>query len=177
MSVRYRSCCFEYEFRRRKISEAVVFLSFIVAMSRSRSSQCPPDQWVVDVLSHNDSVRAIRLFTGKEKIADLFHEVLDAEPKQGRIEGCRPKLKVYQQEEIVLLVTPGQKIAVDTASLFNVHPIYCVAFSATKQGSLTGSFTVCELLSQIRRPVGFPFFGIFYTHTGFLSTHTGFWNK
>ncbi|MGB3222965.1 MAG: recombinase family protein [Desulforhopalus sp.] len=47
---------------------------------------------------------------------------LDAARKQGRIGGRRPKLKAHQQEEIIHLVTSGQKTAADTARLFNVHP-------------------------------------------------------
>lgn len=47
---------------------------------------------------------------------------LDAARKQGRVGGRRPKLKKYQQEEIVNLVNSGQKSAADAARLFNVHP-------------------------------------------------------
>jgi DNA invertase Pin-like site-specific DNA recombinase len=47
---------------------------------------------------------------------------LDAARKQGRIGGRRPKLKKHQQEEIVNLVSSGQKNAADAARLFNVHP-------------------------------------------------------
>ena len=47
---------------------------------------------------------------------------LDAARKQGRVGGRRPKLKAHQQEEIIELVTSGQKTAADTARLFNIHP-------------------------------------------------------
>lgn len=47
---------------------------------------------------------------------------LDAARKQGRVGGRRPKLKAHQQEEIVQLVTSGNKSAADAARLFNVHP-------------------------------------------------------
>ncbi|MGO8848063.1 MAG: recombinase family protein [Syntrophobacteraceae bacterium] len=47
---------------------------------------------------------------------------LDAARKQGRVGGRRPKLKAHQQEEIVHLVTSGQKTAADVARLFNIHP-------------------------------------------------------
>ena len=47
---------------------------------------------------------------------------LDAARKQGRVGGRRPKLKAHQQEEVVHLVTSGQKTAADAARLFNIHP-------------------------------------------------------
>ena len=47
---------------------------------------------------------------------------LDAARKQGRVGGRRPKLKAHQQEEIIELVTSGQKTAADAARLFNIHP-------------------------------------------------------
>jgi DNA invertase Pin-like site-specific DNA recombinase len=47
---------------------------------------------------------------------------LEAARKQGRVGGRRPKLKKYQQQEIVRLVNSGQKTAADAARLFNVHP-------------------------------------------------------
>lgn len=47
---------------------------------------------------------------------------LDAARKQGRVGGRRPKLKAHQREEIVQLVTSGQKTAADVARLFNIHP-------------------------------------------------------
>lgn len=47
---------------------------------------------------------------------------LDAARKQGRVGGRRPKLKAHQQEEVVQLVTSGQKTAADAARLFNIHP-------------------------------------------------------
>jgi DNA invertase Pin-like site-specific DNA recombinase len=47
---------------------------------------------------------------------------LNAARKEGRIGGRRPKLKPLQIQEIVHLVTSGQKTAADAARLFNVHP-------------------------------------------------------
>ncbi len=47
---------------------------------------------------------------------------LAAARKDGRVGGRRPKLKTHQQQEIVQLVTSGQKSAADAARLFNVHP-------------------------------------------------------
>ena len=47
---------------------------------------------------------------------------LDAARKEGRIGGRRPKLNVQQQEEIVTMVTSGQKTGADAARLFRVHP-------------------------------------------------------
>ena len=47
---------------------------------------------------------------------------LDAARQQGRIGGRRPKLKAQQQQEIIQLVSSGQKTAADAARLFNVHP-------------------------------------------------------
>ncbi len=41
---------------------------------------------------------------------------------EGRIGGRRPKLSILQQQEIVQLVSSGQKTAADTARLFDVHP-------------------------------------------------------
>ena len=42
--------------------------------------------------------------------------------KQSRIGGRRPKLDVYQQQEIVAMVTTGQKTAAEAARLFKIHP-------------------------------------------------------
>ncbi len=47
---------------------------------------------------------------------------LDAARKEGRVGGRRPKLKTHQQQEIMHLVSSGQKTAADAARLFNVHP-------------------------------------------------------
>ena len=47
---------------------------------------------------------------------------LDAARKQGRIGGRRPKLRPHQQDEIVTMVSTGNKTAPDAARLFNVHP-------------------------------------------------------
>jgi len=46
---------------------------------------------------------------------------LDAARKDGRIGGCRPKLKPQQQQEIVQLVSKAKKTAADAARLFGVH--------------------------------------------------------
>ena len=40
----------------------------------------------------------------------------------GRIGGRRPKLTPLQRQQVVSMVTSGQKTAADTARLFNVHP-------------------------------------------------------
>ena len=47
---------------------------------------------------------------------------LNAARKEGRIGGRRPKLTSQQQQEIVSLITSGQKTAADSARLFKVHP-------------------------------------------------------
>ena len=47
---------------------------------------------------------------------------LEAARQQGRIGGRRPKLKPNQRQEIVHLVTSGQKTAAEAARLFDVHP-------------------------------------------------------
>jgi DNA invertase Pin-like site-specific DNA recombinase len=47
---------------------------------------------------------------------------LEAARNQGRVGGRRHKLKTHQQQEIVSLVSSGQKTAADAARLFNVHP-------------------------------------------------------
>ena len=41
--------------------------------------------------------------------------------KQGRIGGRRPKLDVHQQQEIVAMLTTGQKTAAEVARLFKIH--------------------------------------------------------
>ncbi|MGJ0491607.1 recombinase family protein [Methylobacter sp.] len=58
----------------------------------------------------------------REMLRERTRNGLEAARKQGRIGGRRPKLKAHQQEEIVKLVSSGQKNAADTARLFNVHP-------------------------------------------------------
>jgi len=55
-------------------------------------------------------------------LRERTHIGLDAARKQGRVGGRRPKLKTNQQQEIVQLVSSGQKTAADAARLFNVHP-------------------------------------------------------
>ncbi|MDN5881044.1 MAG: recombinase family protein [Nitrosospira sp.] len=47
---------------------------------------------------------------------------LDAARKEGRVGGRRPKLKTHQRQEIMQMVSSGQKTAADAARLFNVHP-------------------------------------------------------
>jgi DNA invertase Pin-like site-specific DNA recombinase len=47
---------------------------------------------------------------------------LDAARKEGRVGGRRPKLKTHQRQEIMHLVSSGQKTAADAARLFDVHP-------------------------------------------------------
>jgi DNA invertase Pin-like site-specific DNA recombinase len=47
---------------------------------------------------------------------------LNAARKEGRVGGRRPKLKPHQEQEIVRLVSSGQKTASDAARLFSVHP-------------------------------------------------------
>lgn len=47
---------------------------------------------------------------------------LEAARKEGRVGGRRPKLTKQQQEEIIFLVTSGQKTGADAARLFQVHP-------------------------------------------------------
>jgi DNA invertase Pin-like site-specific DNA recombinase len=47
---------------------------------------------------------------------------LNTARKEGRIGGRRPKLKPHQEQEIVRLVSSGQKTAADAARLFSVHP-------------------------------------------------------
>lgn len=42
--------------------------------------------------------------------------------EQGRIGGRRPKLNSSQRQEIIHLITSGNKTAAQTARLFNVHP-------------------------------------------------------
>jgi DNA invertase Pin-like site-specific DNA recombinase len=60
---------------------------------------------------------------------------LDAAKKEGRIGGRRQKLKVRQQQEIVQLVSSGQKSAADAARLFNVHPSTVSRILARTSGS------------------------------------------
>ena len=47
---------------------------------------------------------------------------LDAVRKEGRVGGRRTKLKTHQRQEIMHLVSSGQKTAADAARLLNVHP-------------------------------------------------------
>ncbi len=47
---------------------------------------------------------------------------LKAARQAGRIGGRRPALKPEQRQDVVRLVTGGQKSAADAARLFNVHP-------------------------------------------------------
>ena len=63
---------------------------------------------------------------------------LENAKKEGRVGGRRPKLTLHQQKEIIQLITSGQKIAADTARLFNVHPS-TVARLLSKSKSATTS--------------------------------------
>ena len=47
---------------------------------------------------------------------------LESARKQGRMGGRRPKLDAHQKQEIVAMVTSGQKTAADAAKLFKIHP-------------------------------------------------------
>ncbi|XTI73778.1 recombinase family protein (plasmid) [Acidithiobacillus sp. AC3] len=47
---------------------------------------------------------------------------LDAAREAGRVGGRRPKLTTLQRQQVVSMVTSGQKTAADAARLFNVHP-------------------------------------------------------
>ena len=47
---------------------------------------------------------------------------LNAARMEGRVGGRRPKLKPHQEQEIVRMVSSGQKTAADAARLFSVHP-------------------------------------------------------
>jgi DNA invertase Pin-like site-specific DNA recombinase len=47
---------------------------------------------------------------------------LDAARREGRIGGRRPKLTPQQQNEIIKMVSKGDKTAADAARLFKVHP-------------------------------------------------------
>ena len=58
----------------------------------------------------------------REMLRERTRNGLDLARKQGRIGGRRHKLKTHQREEIVHLVTSGQKSSADAARLFNVHP-------------------------------------------------------
>ncbi len=45
-----------------------------------------------------------------------------SKPEQGRIGGRQPKLDIHQQQDIVVLVTTGQKTVAEAALLFKIHP-------------------------------------------------------
>ncbi len=78
---------------------------------------------------------------------------LDAARKRGRVGGRRPKLKTHLQEEIVQLVSSGQKTAADVARLFNIHPsIHRVPFTATRQHPLKRSVQCWNKKSRVMRP-------------------------
>lgn len=55
-------------------------------------------------------------------LRERTHNGLNAARKEGRIGGRRPKLKPHQEQEIIRLVSSGQKTAADAARLFSVHP-------------------------------------------------------
>ena len=46
---------------------------------------------------------------------------LNAARKEGRVGGRRPKLKAHQEQEIVHLVSSGQKTAADAARLLRMY--------------------------------------------------------
>lgn len=56
----------------------------------------------------------------RSMLRDRTQNGLIAARSQGRIGGRRPKLKTHQQQEIISLVTSGQKTAADAARLFNI---------------------------------------------------------
>lgn len=58
----------------------------------------------------------------REMLRERTRSGLDAARKQGRIGGRRPKLKCEQINEVVRLVTSGQRTAAEVARLFDVHP-------------------------------------------------------
>ncbi|MDD3760279.1 MAG: recombinase family protein [Acidithiobacillus sp.] len=47
---------------------------------------------------------------------------IDAAREAGRVGGRRPKLTPLQRQQVVSMVSSGQKTATDAARLFNVHP-------------------------------------------------------
>lgn len=55
-------------------------------------------------------------------LRERTHNGLSAARTEGRIGGRRPKLSTLQQQEIVQLVSSGQRTAADAARLFDVHP-------------------------------------------------------
>lgn len=55
-------------------------------------------------------------------LRERTHHGLHAARKEGRVGGRRPKLTLYQQNEIFRLVDADNKTAADAARLFNVHP-------------------------------------------------------
>ncbi len=69
-------------------------------------------------------MQIVRTFAEFERamLRERTRNGLNEARKRGRVGGRRPKLKTYQQQEIVQLVSSGQKTAADVARLFNVHP-------------------------------------------------------
>jgi len=68
---------------------------------------------------------------------------LDEARKAGRVGGRRPKLSQAQQQEIVSLVSSGQKSGADAARLFRVHPATVSRLVAQHRA---------EQLSQVPKP-------------------------
>lgn len=62
--------------------------------------------------------------------------------KEGRVGGRRPKLTSRQQQEIVQLVSSGQKTAADAARLFNVHPSTVARLLAKSKTTAKSSLSV-----------------------------------
>lgn len=58
----------------------------------------------------------------REMLRERTQSGLNAARKQGRVGGRRPKLSPEQQNEVVRLVTNGEKTAADVARLFKVSP-------------------------------------------------------
>jgi DNA invertase Pin-like site-specific DNA recombinase len=58
----------------------------------------------------------------REMLRERTRNGLVAARKQGRIGGRRPKLNPEQRNEVVRLVTSGEKTAAEAARLFKVHP-------------------------------------------------------
>lgn len=58
----------------------------------------------------------------REMLRERTRNGLNVARKEGRLGGRRHKLKENQQQEIIQLVSSGQKSAADAARLFNVHP-------------------------------------------------------
>ena len=82
-------------------------------------------------------------------LAERTKAGLDAARKQGRIGGRRPKLRPNQQDEIVTMVSTGNKTAADAARLFNVHPA-TVSRLLAKAGAGKHAHKVAVLVEHLR---------------------------